>query len=119
MSYRISVLISTYDNRRFVEKKLVEIGRQTIFDQAEFIFVVTASPGHERNLLSPFCAGHPNCRLLALDERKTLYEAWNLGWDAATAPLVCNSNMDDAMHPRLLETVADTMERRPWDVCRS
>jgi GT2 family glycosyltransferase len=117
MGYAISVLISTYNNRRFVEKKLAEVRRQSIFAQAEFIFVETASPEHEREWLAPFCQTHPNCRLLASDTRQTLYEAWNLGWDAASAPLLCYSNMDDAMHPRLLEAVVAAMHQRPWDVC--
>ncbi len=117
MQSRISVLISTFNNRRYVEKKLDEIRRQTIFDQAEFLFVETASPERERELLAPFCAKHPNCRLLTVDERKTLYEAWNLGWEAASSPLLCNSNMDDAMHPCLLEYVAEAMERKRWDAC--
>jgi len=117
MTPRISVLISTYNDRRFVEKKLREARRQSIFDQAEFLFLETASPERERELLRPFCDSHPNCRLLATEDHHTLYAAWNLGWDAARAPLLCNSNMDDAMHPRLLEHVAAAMERRGWDAC--
>lgn len=117
MTPRISVLISTYNNRRFVDKKLREARRQSIFDEAEFLFLETASPGRERELLQPFCDAHPNCRLLATDDRHTLYSAWNLGWDAARAPLLCYSNMDDSMHPRLLEQVATAMERRGWDAC--
>lgn len=117
MPPRISVLISTYGNRRFVAKKLAEIQRQTLFEHAEFLFIETASPERERDLLAPFCAARPNCRLITTEDRRTLYEAWNLGWDAARAPLLCYSNMDDAMHPRLLELVATSMERRRWDAC--
>jgi hypothetical protein len=117
MSYRISVLISTYDDAALVNKKLDEILKQTIFEQAEFIFIETASPGHERQLLRPFCDRHSNCKLIALDERKTLFEAWNIGWDNATAAVVCNSNMDDCMHPMLLEQVVNTMDKKNWDVC--
>jgi len=117
MSYKISVLISTYDDAEFVDRKLQEIRRQSIFDQAEFIFIETASPGGERRLLAPFCERHSNCKLLTLDERKTLYEAWNLGWDIATAPLICYSNMDDCMHPNLLEEVTRAMAGKPWDAC--
>ena len=117
MPYRISVLISTYDDANLVNKKLGEIQRQSIFDFAEFIFIETASPGKERELLAPFCEAHPNCRLLALDERKTLYEAWNIGWDASTAPIICNSNMDDCMHPHLLEEVVAAMYNNTWDAC--
>lgn len=117
MPYRISVLISTYDDASFVSKKLDEIQQQSIFDQAEFIFIETASPGKERELLAPFCEAHPNCRLLALDERKTLYEAWNAGWDDSIAPIICYSNMDDCMHPYLLEEVVRAMENNPWGAC--
>lgn len=113
----ISVLISTYNNRRFVAKKLAEIERQTFFPRAEFIFIETASPEKERTLLVPFCSKHPNCRLIALDERKNLYEAWNIGWGTARAGIVCYTNMDDCMHPCLLEQVVDSFRRRRWDAC--
>jgi len=55
-----------------VEKKLAEIRRQTWFGRAKFIFIETASPERERELFAPFCEQHPNCRLLATDERQTL-----------------------------------------------
>lgn len=113
---RISVLISSYNNARFVAKKLAEIKAQTWFHRAEFLFIETASPEKERHLFEPFCREHPNCRTIATDERKTLYQAWNMGWREARAPLICYSNMDDAMHPRLLEEVATAMEREHWDV---
>jgi hypothetical protein len=112
---RISVLISSYNNARFVEKKLAEIKAQTWFARAEFLFIETASPECERDLFAPFCREHPNCRIIATDERKSLYQAWNLGWREARAPIVCYSNMDDAMHPRLLEEVVTGMERERWD----
>lgn len=115
--FQISVLISTYNNRQFVDKKLAEIRQQTIFPRAEFIFIETASPTRERELIEPFCREHANCRLIALDQRQTLYEAWNTGWDAARAPLLCYSNMDDAMHPRLLELVTQHLHEKKWDGC--
>ncbi len=114
---RISVLISSYNNARFVAKKLAEVSAQTLFNHAEFLFIETASPERERELFEPFCREHPNCRVIATDERRNLYEAWNLGWREARAPIVCYSNMDDAMHPRLLESVVREMEARPLDVC--
>ncbi|HAB37797.1 MAG TPA: hypothetical protein DCE52_07375 [Rhodobacteraceae bacterium] len=112
----ISVIISTYNDRALLEKKLNEILRQTFFDRAEFIFVEPASPGGERILLEPFCSKHANCRLLALDERVRLYSAWNLGWEAAQGEFVCISNMDDSMHPDLLRQVTDEMRSNQWDL---
>ena len=117
MSYKISVIISTYNDREFVEKKIAELQQQSIFDETEVIFVEPDSPQRERELLAPFCEQHPNCRLLALDERVSLFSAWNLGWEASSAPLVCYSNMDDSMHPRLLEYVVRNIDAHDWDVC--
>jgi glycosyltransferase involved in cell wall biosynthesis len=112
----LSVLISTYNDRGFVGKKLLEIRAQTVFERTEFIFIDPNSPGGERELLEPFCEKYSNCRLITLNEQITLYQAWNLGWEAASAPIVCISNMDDAMHPQLLERVIDGMARNTWDV---
>ena len=99
-----------------MEKKLLEIQQQTAFERVEFIFIEPASPGLEREVLEPFCEQHENCRCITLDERVSLYRAWNLGWEAATAPLVCISNMDDAMHPELLEQILVDSQKYQWDV---
>jgi hypothetical protein len=115
-SPELSVLISTFDDRDLVEKKLLEVEAQVAFERVEFIFIEPNSPGSERDLLEPFCEKHANCRLIKLDQQITLYQAWNLGWEAASAPIVCISNMDDAMHPELLERVTEGMARNAWDV---
>lgn len=112
----ITVIISSYGDRALIPKKLEEIRAQTAFERAEFIFIEPDSPERERELIDPFCREHPNCRLLALDERINLYQAWNLGWSEARAPLVCISNVDDTMHPRLLELVTHQMDMRGWEV---
>ena len=112
----ISVIISTYDDRDLIPKKLAEISGQTYFDRAEFLFIEPDSPGKERELIAPFCEAHANCRLIALDERINLYQAWNLGWSEARAPLICISNMDDAMHPSLLEHVLLAFNKENCDV---
>jgi hypothetical protein len=91
--------------------------RKTFFDEAEFLLIETASPEREREQFASFCSEHANCRLLVTDDRRTLYQAWNLGWNAASAPLLCYSNMDDCMHPRLLGEVVPAMERNSWDAC--
>lgn len=117
-TYRISCIISTYDDDAYVVKKLEEIQRQSIFDEAEFIFVETASPGNEREIIAPYTEKFPNIRLITSDDHRNLYQAWNMGWGAATADLICNSNMDDALHPRCLEIVSDKMTQDPeLDMC--
>ena len=114
--FRITVLLSTYNHRRFVPSKLRQIRRQTLFDHSEFIFIETDSPEREREALAPFCEAHHNARLIALDQRLSLYGAWNKGWSEARAPLVCYSNMDDIMHPVLLETVVAAMTEKRLDL---
>lgn len=113
----LTLLISTYNDRRHVAKKLAEIQGQTAFRDVEVIFIETGSPQAERELLTPFCQRHANCRLLTTDDRRSLYQAWNMGWAEARGEWVCYSNMDDAMHPRLLETVRASIARHRWDLC--
>ena len=113
---KITVLISTFNDRDYIEKKIAEIEAQSLFSEAEFLFLETGSPERERELLQPFCEQHPNCRLITRDKRLSLYEAWNLGWTEASAPLVCISNMDDAMHPRLLEITVEHINKHSWDL---
>ena len=66
---QISVIISTYNDRDLVKKKLLEIQGQTAFNRTEFIFIEPASPGREREILEPFCEQHVNCRLITAEER--------------------------------------------------
>ncbi|PXA03109.1 hypothetical protein DDZ13_13660 [Coraliomargarita sinensis] len=114
--YKLTVIISTYSDRELVSKKLDEITGQSAFDSCEFIFIDACSPEHEHELLQPFCSKHLNCRIIRSDERISLYQAWNIGWKEARAPYVCVSNMDDMMHPKLLETVIREVGMGSWDV---
>ncbi|MBT8044565.1 MAG: glycosyltransferase [Verrucomicrobiae bacterium] len=115
---RISCIISTYGDADLVHKKIEEICRQTIFDEVEFLFVETGSPDRERDIIAPYTEQYSNIHLITDDERRTLYQAWNMGWEAATASLLCYSNMDDALHPRCLEIVVETMHAEPeLDLC--
>ncbi len=117
-AYRISCIISTYCDAAYVSKKMEEIERQTIFDEVEFIFIETGSPECERELIRPYLDKFSNIKLLTTDDRMGLYQAWNMGWNAAQADVVCYSNMDDALHPCCLEYVANYMEaRREKDLC--
>jgi hypothetical protein len=84
---KITVLISTFNDRAHVAKKLTEITQQSIFSDAEFLFLETASPEREREELAPFCDAHNNCRLITSEDRLTLYEAWNLGWESVSATI--------------------------------
>jgi glycosyltransferase involved in cell wall biosynthesis len=113
----LSVLISTYNDRDLVHKKMAEIRRQTIFSEVEFIFIETASPQKERELLRPLCDENANCKLVTTDSRESLFAAWNRGWQLAPGDWVCYSNMDDSMHPKLLEILRNSIARHDWDLC--
>ena len=116
--YRISCIISTYCDAGYVCKKMEEIVQQTIFADVEFIFIETGSPERERDEIFPYTEKYSNIRLLTTDDRRSLYEAWNMAWNEANAEVVCYSNMDDALHPCCLEYVADYMEnRKSVDLC--
>ncbi len=117
LKFKFSMVLSTFDHRDYVTRKLEQIKAQSIFDECEFIFIDAQSPGEERDLIHPETERYPNIRLLALEKRISLYAAWNLGWNEARAPYICYSNMDDVMHPMLLETVLAEMTVNGLDLC--
>ena len=97
---------------------MVEIQKQTIFEDVEFLFIETASPEKERELIFPYTQKYENIKLITTEDRRSLYQAWNMGWQEAQAKLICYSNMDDALHPECLQKVSETMESEPdVDIC--
>lgn len=111
-------MISTYNDAQYVEKKIKELVQQSIFSAVEFLFIETASPQGERTLIEPYTKKYSNIKLITKEERYSLYEAWNIGWESSSADLICYTNMDDALHPNCLELARDKMNACPEiDVC--
>ena len=110
MSYRATVLVSLYNSYKYIKHKIRNMNDQTIFDQCEIVFINGGSPQKERKVVLPFVKENKNCIYLESRKRITIYDAWNRGIKATTAPLICNSNSDDVLAPNAVERLCEALE---------
>jgi glycosyltransferase involved in cell wall biosynthesis len=110
----VTAIASLYRGGAYIEHFLENITTQTIFtDACELIIVDAASPDGEATIIERYIARHPNIRLLRLDRRIGIYEAWNLAIAEARGEYLTNTNVDDVRRHDSLELQAATLEALP------
>jgi hypothetical protein len=95
--YKISVITAigpTETYSKFIPRYLENVVDQHFFNQTEHIIVYS----EEHELFEEF-KKYSNFKLIKEDERKGVYNAWNIGIKAATTEYVTNWNIDDLRHP--------------------
>lgn len=112
--YKISVItaigpISIYG--KFLQRYLDNVIEQHFFQQTEHVIVY--SEWHESfNLFLKY----PNFKLVKEDEQRGVYNAWNIGIQAATTDYVTNWNVDDIRHPINTKIKYDVIIQNNCDV---
>lgn len=109
--YRVTILVSYYNASRFIVHKLDNLAKQSIFEDCEIILINGGSEQNEDKYVRRFVRDHSNCMHIVFEERVTLYRAWNEGIKESTAPLICNSNVDDVLSPKAVEKLAALLDR--------
>ena len=112
--YKISVItaigpIRNYGN--FILRYLDNIIDQHFFQETEHIIVYS----EWSDLFNEFLK-YPNFKLVKEDERRGVYNAWNIGIKAATTPYVTNWNIDDLRHPLNTKIKYDAITKNQVDV---
>lgn len=108
---KATVLISLYKSQKFIQNKIENIMEQTIFKECEFMFIDGGTNDDELDIIRRFIIGKHNCHLIANKKgRITLYEAWNRGIKASSAPYICNSNTDDVLAPNAIERLIESLD---------
>ncbi len=116
MKYRASVIVSIYNSSEFLFDLLVDIKRQTIFSEVEFL-LLDCGDGIDDYLTVRKFLPCDNLRYVKCTKR-SVYEAWNLGIQMAMAPLLSNWNTDDRRAFDSLEKQVSFLEANPdCDVC--
>jgi hypothetical protein len=112
--YKVSVItaigpIDVYG--KFIPRYLQNVTSQHFFSQTEHIIVY-----------SEWCDAfeeftkYPNFKLVKEDEKKGVYNAWNIGIKEATTDLVTNWNIDDIRHPINTKIKYDAIVRNNVDI---
>lgn len=89
----------------FVERYFKNLKEQTIFDDLEVIIVYM-----EWHEVFDRMKEHSNIKFILDDQGKGMYNAWNLGIEAATTDYVTNWNIDDLRFPTNMEVKIKLLE---------
>lgn len=113
-----SVVVSVYNGQKHLENFLENLTSQTIFDRSEVVFIDACSSDSSIDMIKGRVGDCENVKIIEVEERISVYEAWNLGIKNSTSPYVTNWNVDDSRHKKSLESQVDWLSDSPEvDVC--
>ncbi len=106
----ISVIISTYNSERFIERKILDLLQQSVIDQIEIIIVNSGSEQNEESIVKKYCEMYNNIRYIKTNNRETIYKAWNRGIRIAKGKYITNANTDDLLRNDALEILSNILD---------
>ena len=114
-SFKVSVIVSTYNSEKFIRGCLQDLVEQTLYKsgEVEVIVIDSNSEQNEQAIVREFQARYPSIFYRRTLERETLYAAWNRGIQAARGHYITNANTDDRHRPDALEVMANYLDTHP------
>ena len=107
----VSAIASLYRGADFIDQFMANITSQTVFDDyCELIIVDAASPENESAVIAKYLAKHKNIQYLRMNYRIGIYDAWNVGVQAANGEYLTNTNLDDLRRADSLELQAAVLD---------
>src|SRR3989304_3715745 len=103
----VSVIISTYNSEKFIERKILDLLQQSIVDRMEIIIVNSGSEQNEESIVLKYCKLYENVKYIKTDNRETIYKAWNRGIRTAKGKYITNANTDDLLRNDALEILSN------------
>jgi hypothetical protein len=108
MSYRLSVITSIFKASEFIDHFLLDIRRQSIFHECEFLLLDANSPDEELENIKPFLS-LSNIKYINIGNCN-VYEAWNKGIELSNSNFLTNWNTDDRRAYNSLEKQIEILE---------
>ena len=109
----VTAFVSTYASENFMRGCLEDLLNQTLGKRLEIIVIDSGSPEREGDIVREYQKNHPNIRYIRIENRETIYEAWNRGVKAARGKYVVNANTDDGHRKDAFERLAQCLEANP------
>lgn len=107
----VSVIISTYNSERFIERKILDLLKQSIFKKIEIIIINSGSEQNEDTIISKYKELYDNIKYIKTENRETIYKAWNRGIKIAKGEYITNANTDDLLRTDALEILAKNLDK--------
>ena len=112
MNPRCSIVVSAYRANRFLAACLRNLLDQSCITECEVI-LVSCDPGEDnRSIVAEYGAKFSWFQHIET-ARETLYRSWNRGLQKARGEFFVNANVDDALHPQSLRTLAQALSTEP------
>lgn len=116
-SARVSILASVYRGEAYLPAYIAQLQQQTVFRDAEVVFVCNEPSAAETEIIHTFQASFPTQVQVHSVQRESLGASWNRAWVAANASLLAIWNIDDCREPDSLERQVKAMESMDWGLC--
>lgn len=110
--YKVSAIVSAYASERLIEGRLQDLLNQTIADDLEIVVVDTGSPENEGEIVRRYMKNNLNIKYIRVEERETVYQAWNRGVRAAKGRYLITANTDDRLRNDALEVMSTELDNK-------
>jgi glycosyltransferase involved in cell wall biosynthesis len=109
----VTVLVSLYKSELYLDTFLHNVIEQTYFSKSEIVIISVEPSDTEKILLDNFQSRYGNARILFVNSRISIYEAWNLAIRNSVAEFITNMNVDDLRRSDSLELQAKALISQP------
>lgn len=114
IKFQLGVIVSIYRPNEMLSPFLGNLEEQSIFESTQVTLVLVDPVVFEIEMLTAFCQKHVNVKLITIEKRITIYEAWNIAIRQTKTKYLTNMNIDDFRSFNSLETQLMFMLDRPW-----
>lgn len=106
----VSAIVSVYNSSRFIKGCLDDLTNQSLFKkgQMEIILIDACSKEDEYSIIKDYISD--NIIYRRLQQKTTVYGAWNEGIILASGKYITNANTDDRHREDALEIMAQSLE---------
>lgn len=104
---KVSAIVSVYNSGKYIKGCLEDLTSQTLFKkgQLEIVIVNCGSDKTDEEEVVKFKSQFPNIVYIKIDERISIYKAWNIAIKAASGKFITNANTDDRHKSDALENM--------------
>lgn len=104
---KLVAMVSLYNSGEWIENRIKNLLSSSIINEME-IWCLNANSPDERDHIIP--QQYP-VKYIKLEQRNTVYEAWNHIISNTESEFITNANTDDIVHPRAYEKLISAMEQ--------
>ena len=117
MYRKITVLVAIYKAGKFIEAKIENLKKQTIFKDCNIILLNCQDLDKESHYYKEFFSDNDNITEIFHYNHVKLYKSWNNGIQETSSKYIINSNVDDMWDPNYLKECVKFLDNNESYAC--